>query len=355
MTGLDRRAFLRRAALASALAVALPACGPTAPDPLEQVSRTRLDALARGLVGFEAAPFADNQPLDGLRRRIAARLVAAGARGDALEAPLAELVLAEHAAGEVDVVQGWVLSKTEADLLRLSARLHAEAGTSPRLAEVAEESAPLGTFLSVANWGPRSTCERRGFNVQTDGHSSLWIEFEGPSPGRMVVVVGDERVPTSQAGQLLSTRIEADQVSRWFAAPGPVPLYVYSAQLRQRQKIGDFDVLAAGGFARREDGQLSTAFHEVTNWGPRQTAVGAPFNSPDGEASAFWVATRCAPPGARLRLGDRDLATTVAPDAVSGLLRGRSLLQAPARLPLVLFDPDSGESIPVGEFTVGDP
>mgnify|MGYP006186829195 CR=1 FL=1 len=55
------------------------------------------------------------------------------------------------------------------------------------------------------------------------------------------------------------------------------------------------------------------------------------------------------PPGARLRLGDRDLATTVSAAAVSGRLRGRALLRSPGKLALVLYDPASGESVQVGE------
>ena len=353
---MDRRAFLRTGVLAGAIAAALPGCGWFGRDPLDLIDVPALDALALGVRGFDPAPFAGgDEPLEGLRRRIAAVMVEHGDRGSDLGPAFAAALAAQHAAGRTRVQDGWVLAEAEHDLLQLSARLHAAAGSTPRIAVPDPASAPVGEFLAVRAWGPRSACERSGFNLQSDGHSSFWIQLDGEPPQGLVVYVGEHRVPTTQVGNVVSTRIDPPYIDAWFGRAGALPVYLYSTRHRRRHHVGDFEVLPGGDFATTTDGRTSTVFREVVDWGPRSTPVDTPFNPQGEDDSAIWINTACAPPGARLRLGDRDLATTVSATAVSGRLRGRTLLRNPGKLALVLHDPASGESVQVGEFDVLPP
>lgn len=94
---------------------------------------------------------------------------------------------------------------------------------------------------------------------------------------------------------------------------------------------------------------------EVSNWGPRGTEQGSPFNvQPDGH-SGLWFAAVNAPSWVKILIAGREAPTTVLDRVVtSGLFGedGHRILSTPGSYPVELFDPVSGIRQPIGDFVV---
>lgn len=94
---------------------------------------------------------------------------------------------------------------------------------------------------------------------------------------------------------------------------------------------------------------------EVSNWGPRGTEQGSPFNvQPDGH-SGLWFAAVNAPSWVKIMIAGREAPTTVLDRVVTSGLFGEDgyrILSTPGSYPIELFDPVSGIRQPIGEFVV---
>jgi hypothetical protein len=101
--------------------------------------------------------------------------------------------------------------------------------------------------------------------------------------------------------------------------------------------------------------ETSPIIVEVTNWGPRSTEQGEPFNvQPDGH-SGLWFAATNAPSWVKIVIAGTEAPTTVLDRAItSGLFgeEGYRVLSTPGSHPIELYDPVSGIRQPIGEFIV---
>jgi hypothetical protein len=349
---ITRRNFLRSAALAVAIAAALPGCTQPSDDPMQRIDLERLDALALAVSGYRPEDMAAPDAEDVLRRRLAAVIAAQGGEGDQLEAPLQAAIASDYRDGRVRGIGGWQVSEVEADLLAMSWWLHQRAGTTPMAIPATPANATEGFIAEVKAWGPDRSCVGDGFNVQSDGHSSLWISLTGEVPAGLLVLMDGQAVLTTHVGTLVTTRVDPPDLAKLFGKEGPVSVELYHAGMRRRQKVGDFMVTAGGEYATAADGTASKVFRVSSNWGPRSTARGTPFNSADGKSSALWINTSCAPPGTQVLFGEKVLQTTVAAAMVTASMRDDSLLQRPGKVPISLRDSASGETVRVGEFEI---
>lgn len=350
---ITRRRFIGSAALVVAVAATAGGCSDVGKDPLELIDRARLDELALSVSGYRPEDLGESaEGEDVLRRRLAAAIVAHGGSGDALEAPLQAAIAADYREGRMRGIGGWQLSELEADLLALSSVLHQRAGTTPMEQPATPKHATQGFIAKVEAWGPDHSCVGDGFNQQSDGHSSLWISLTGEVPAGLVVLVAGEVVSTTHVGNLVTTRLDPPDVARLFSKEGSVAIDIYHAGLRRRQNVGEFRIIAGGEYATNADGSPSKSFHATSNWGPRSTPRGTPFNSVEGKASALWISTSCAPVGTQVMFGNKALETTVAATLVTASMPDDSLLQRPGKVPVSMRYPATGETVLLGEFEI---
>jgi len=352
---MKRREFIVASALSAALLAGLGGCSgePAAgPGVAGSENAGALDALARRVKGFDADALpAGRDPLEA-RDRLLGRLAQAGDPGQSLEAALQAAIREDHAQGRTEEVDGWVLADTELDLLVYSASLHRQAGASTRLAAVTPATATLEDFVTIKAWGPQRTCAGSGFNVQSDGHSSLWLQLNADAPVGLVVLVAGREVLTTQANGLVTTRFYARDLERDFSKPGSVRLELFHPGRGIRQVVGEFTVTEGGEFATTTTGQASTVFRKVDGWGPRQTGPGQAFNPQGEHDSALWISTACAPRDTRVRFGTELLDTQVGPDTVTARLRGTKAIAAEGSVPVHLVDTLTGEEVLLGTFQI---
>lgn len=314
------------------IALALGAFAPAAwagRDPGEMIR-----ALALAIEGSSVAPPGDGVSDDALVRAIASRL--GGARDPVLA--LRRVLQREYADGEVLMLDGWMLARTEVDLLHLHALLRPAA---PGDGEPVAAATPGGDVRILA-WGPTLGCRHLAFNRQSDGHSAFWISFEG-DVGRPVVLVDDEEVPTTVGAGLVTTRIEGELFARIAGRPGERVVALLDRSTDRRFDVGRFLVL---------DTPEAGTLPPVINWGPRQTPVLTPFNLQPGGASALWFQVSCLPLDAEVLFGGRPLPTQVGPELTTATLESLRLLEEPGPVQVQIRDPGTGALLEVGVFEI---
>ena len=96
-------------------------------------------------------------------------------------------------------------------------------------------------------------------------------------------------------------------------------------------------------------------FLDVTDWGPRETQQGIPFNQqPDGH-SGLWFKAENAPAGMMVIFGDTRLTAQIYPDSFTSGIRGnfmQKVLSAPGEYPVQIYDKARQMVQPLGTFTV---
>lgn len=352
---MKRRQFLVASTLSVALLAALPGCsGDPAAGASSRVTYdpAELDTLAGRITGFDGEGLPAGADAQAARSRLLERAGAAGSPGQGLASALQAVIEDDHAQGRTQEIDGWVLAETELDLLVYSASLHQLAGTTTRMEAVTGATAAVQEFVAVKAWGPQRACAGSGFNVQSDGHSSIWMQVSDDAPAGLVVLVGGREVRTTQASGLLTTRFDPPDIERDFGEPGKVLLELFHPGRGIKQAIGEFTVAAGGAFATTTSGKTSTTFREVEGWGPTKTRPGEAFNPQPSGDSALWIKTSCAPPDTRVRFGTQMLETQVGPETVSARLRGVQAIAKEGRVPVHLVHASTGEEVLVGEFTV---
>jgi len=304
------------------------------------------------LIGFNPQPKLTTATVEDARRELAKSLVGSQIKDESIIDVIKRAIASDFAHDRTVLVDGWMLSLVESKLLVYAAMQHANAGTSPRIERRTAETAIPGNIAQVKAWGPQATCSGVGFNVQSDGHSSLWITFSGSAPVGLSVLLNGLQVKTTQSAGILTTRIEGEQFSRLFGSAGDVVVEIYDPNQGAKQSVGVFKISGGVEFAVTESGAISTVFRKVHDWGPKFTKRLTSFNSQGGETSAFWIKTSCAPITTLARLGDTDLFVTVSSDLITISLDGLSPLSKSGKVPLRLVDSVSGEVVLVGEFQI---
>jgi hypothetical protein len=90
----------------------------------------------------------------------------------------------------------------------------------------------------------------------------------------------------------------------------------------------------------------------VSGWGPQQTNVGEGFNLQPSGGSAFWVRIDCDPATTLIRFGKRELEPHVRHDRITVSFEPDAAIEKPCQIPGTLFDPISGEVLPLGQLKV---
>ena len=350
-----RRALLKTGVGAAAVPI-LPGCAeppqfdPTAFDPAGRAAE--IDAVALALQGFADGPHLEDADPGAIQARLIERLDRHRYMQLATTAAIRAAIEEDFRGGRVVEVDGWLLSETEYALMKYAAHLHRLAGSSSESPPVPFSIAEVAEIVAVRGWGPQSTCVGRGFNEQADGHSSIWVGFEGQAPAGLYIMIGDQSVITAKGAGVLTSRIDGDLLHAMLAEEGEYDISLYDPFQGTRQTIGQFKVVGTREAAKTEDGRDSTVFKPVASWGPTRTARSTPFNAQPNGDSAFWINTPCAPNDTVVTLGDTPLATTVTQGSITARLANATVLDQAGRLPLRLTHAATGESVLVGEFEI---
>jgi hypothetical protein len=291
------------------------------------------------------AGFAEGDSPDVIQRTLMSSMEQriAGEQGDAvLVEILDQLIRNDFAAGDIVEIEGWQLSSTECELAALAAAY--QGYLAPVIPEGRQEQA--GTVVEVSNWGPQSTQQGELFNVQADGHSGMWIKAAG-APASVVVLFNGESQGTQVYAEHITSGIRGEFMRKVVETPGVYPVELLDRSRMIRQKIGEFRVIAKT--TPREPG--SPVDCTVQSWGPNRSIAGEPFNEQPGGASAFWVKTDCAFPGAELVLDGVPLKTTVRENLLTASVPAGHELE-PGQYELIIRVAGNGAPVKAGVLQV---
>lgn len=329
----------------------LVACGEAATEaarvaPGEDGALAALRALAGALPGVEyVGPVCSKrvgvaQPLEYLHGELAPA-------ADNLVAAISQRVADDFAAGRIEDIDGWQLSRTECLLLAAAAAEQGlERATRARLSDYAP-----GEVVEVRRWGPRETLVGEVFNPQGEGRAAFWVDADGPINQAMRLSVDGRALTTYARPGVITASLDAELTRRIISEPGVHEVELLDTARRVSQSLGFLKVLERPPAARLEDGSVSKVFCEIERWGPDMALAGEPFNEqPDG-SSSFWVRIGCAPDEAVLELDGVALETTVRPGLVTGRVEHYARLER-GEHPLTIVDPDSNERLLIGYLTI---
>jgi len=242
----------------------------------------------------------------------------------------------------------WLASELECQVAALRRLKY---GSAAPVAAMEPEAYAEGTIVEVVDWGQRETEVDTPFNVQSDGHSGIWIKAKGAPPW-LRVEIGGEQVSANVSENVITTGLYGDLQGRVLSREGEYPIALIDEMSRVRQPLGVFVVRPRTPRLVREDGTVSKVYCPIEDWGPRSAQVGSPANPQPGGREAFWIKTACAPSNARVFLGQSELRTTVSLGLITASVP-TSLLAAAGSFPVELHDRDSGETVFVGMYELG--
>lgn len=141
----------------------------------------------------------------------------------------------------------------EVYLVSYARRVKQHVGTFRVLLPKAEEqgvdlaSCQEKDFQQVRAWGPPNTHAGRPFNRQSSGQSALWIATPAGEWSPVQVWLGDEPLETVWSSTRISGSLTKAQENLLLASPAKLPLWLVEPYRHLKQRIGDFEVLAADG------------------------------------------------------------------------------------------------------------
>ena len=107
--------------------------------------------------------------------------------------------------------------------------------------------------------------------------------------------------------------------------------------------------------AAAPDETAPTPIAEVTDWGPRGTEQGVPFNVQSDGHSGLWFAAKNVPNWVVIRIGGVEAATTINETTVTSGLFGEMqdhILATPGRYPIEFYDPMKKRAQPIGDLVI---
>jgi len=270
-----------------------------------------------------------------------------GNSGNLIEA-LRRRVAADFDNGRVVDIGGWRISVSECLLLAGAARVQGLSENS----EISEKPYRDEDFMDIERWGPDRTLQGQIFNPVGNGRGGFWLRVASPVNGSMTLRLDGRDLATHFEPGVITASLEPDFMQEIISQPGSHELVLVDKSRRLRQVVGFFEVVERPPMATLPDGTRSRVFCEPGNWGPRLAVVGEAFNrQPDGSAG-FWLHIGCAPESAVMVLDGVELPTTVRSDMlITARVEHFATLQR-GEYALDLFDPVSGERLPIGTLTV---
>lgn len=241
----------------------------------------------------------------------------------------------------------WLISETEcyAAALRLSV-------FGPLSSDAPSEDFSEGKIVDVEDWGERETELDTPFNVQTDGHSGIWIKAHNAPPW-LKFQIDDERVQTFHSSGVITTGLYGGLQGRVLSKIGEHPVALVDEMARIRQPLGVFTVKPRTPRLKRADGSISEVFCPIGHWGPRGTVVGQAANPQPGSAEGLWIKTTCAPNTVRVLFGSSELRTTVSRGIITAVVP-LTKLNKPGEIPIRLRDTETGEVADVGMYVISE-
>lgn len=309
-------------------------------------ARSALESLAADLSGVEyvapvcARRVASEDPLGEL-------LASLHHDGDTLLDALGRAFAADFHSGNVVEIDGWMLSRSECLLLAGAAQLQ-----GMESARRIESSAYRTTeFIRIERWGPDSTIEGEIFGPIGNGRGGFWLRVDGQVNGSMQLQLDGVRLATHFEPGVITASLDPEHMQQVIAKPGLYELVLLDNSRRLRQPVGFLTVAERPPPAILANGSTSHVFCQVGQWGPTMALAGEAFNrQPDG-AAGFWVHVGCAPSGTILELAGTALPTSVQPGLITARVKHFATLGR-GRHELVLFDPESGERLTVGDLVI---
>lgn len=265
--------------------------------------------------------------------------------GLALEDRIGSVVRADFEAGRIVDINGWKLSETECELAALAASLQGKVKPTMSMAG----KPVVKKFLDVEKWGPRKTARGEGFNVQSDGHSGIWVRVENAPASTVLVFAG-----VSQQTQIYSTHLTSglrgEFMHKIIDAPGSYEVALLDKARNIIQLVGEF-VVMDGPAKQKVMSSAMAAGCGIQRWGPTQSDAGVAFNKQPNGSSAFWIRTDCTIAGSQLILDGTGLHTTIRDGLVTASVpEGHKL--AAGKYPLKLRLGKDGKMVKVGTFRV---
>lgn len=247
-------------------------------------------------------------------------------------------------------LNGWIVSEFERDMIVYAFLVQSKEGMSIKDDAGSFDSAKIVDFLSVKDWGPKSTCVGMSFNPQSDGHSGHWFSIDSYN-GRLAIYIGGVGIPTTKGVNVITTKVEGTDLARITGAAGSFEVMAYDPARNIKQRIGMFEVFSQPPRAINTEGKKSNFFGEVSEWGPKRMTVNQFIGA---QKMPIWIQTRCAPVSTVINLGKLPLKTVVGPSLVSGTFDVTVTELKAGRFDLTLIDRKSGESVLVGELEITD-
>ncbi|MCP4693498.1 MAG: hypothetical protein GY859_36015 [Desulfobacterales bacterium] len=138
--------------------------------------------------------------------------------------------------------------------------------------------------LTIVKAGPEFTFVGEGFNKQAGKTSAMWFKTEGVENKSVVVVFGNENLPTNvePENQVVTAAIP----ERCFQAAGIYKVFLLDVENNMKSNVIEFSVLEKNGGDKQTDGLI------IEKFGPISTTAGKGFNAQPGGESAMWFNTR---------------------------------------------------------------
>lgn len=257
---------------------------------------------------------------------------------------LGATVEADFARGRIFEHESWWLSETEARLAALHVELlgsQASEVESPGFG-----NAPEADIVSLSDFNPKQVEQGEPINHPGLPENVLWFATAQSPPPRFVVYLADKRLTTTASENGFSVRVPDTLRYELFETPGEHEIWLYDPVVNRRQRLGALTV--------RAPSSESAEFCPVTNWGPRKTRSGQPFNEqPDG-ASAFWLRIECFPKSTVVLLEETEVPTTLRPGngLITTHIEDHALYREPGEYTVALKNTATGQTKRVGTFVV---
>jgi len=206
-----------------------------------------------------------------------------------------------------------------------------------------------GTVAAILEWSP----QRIEFDPSTEAPIlQLRLRSAAPLPRSAFLELGGRPLPSRRSDpQTLLATLDGEARAALFHEPGALPLRLVAPVLGIEQPVGELELHAPLPRARLADGRIARMLCPVSAWGPQRTSASLPENPQADGRTGIWVSTACSPHRAQLLFGEHPAPALRGERSVTALLPAE-VGRLPGTYPVRLFDPDTEQSIDVGELLV---
>ncbi len=291
-----------------------------------------------------------DQPIEALTQNLTQRLnlpTAEPVEQKIFAQQLQHTIHQDFANGDLLVVQGWQLSKTEA--LAAVVRFKTAGASSTQVSEPTEQH-----IVEITNWGPRTTVAGQPPNSFGEGFSALWFDAENAPRWAQVEIHGRRLHTSYRENRVLvgSFQGQLEFQKQLFSQPGEYPITLHDEMNNIWQTIGVF-VVTGEPVADQIDQQAQTgsAFCTIKNWGPKQTSAGVALHPQANGAMGLWIDTDCAPGDVAIQAGEQQLKAYVNDGVITTAIPA-DMFQQPGKISLTLISKTEDEQLEIGTLII---